>query len=812
MTLKRFAFVLLCIITGLDGTNCCFATGNPPSVTITDPSFYQSGTSGTFITPETAIGLKGMAGVLLTGAYVKYADLSNWPSSQPGQIYINATQVAEQATLKTKDFGDDDSACIGASGTFYLNGVAIGYGAADTVYQLCSYINFHTHQTGVIANPQFDGTFTLTSLAYGSSANVFITDGADILPGGITSASDNGADAAIQVTNSSNQPITDALWLSPDGLSFHDSLNNKIDMWWHANWVQDIGAQIEMTDQRITKVTWSNSVTGENGTCTGTQAWSASGINLVRGDNTITVTATNAEGLTGSSSIVVASNPARRLEITIPTTQSTYSTNRPTIDIGGNVGVSASIVGSAVVSSDFSYLPDIPLDNYISINVICAAQKATLFTKDFGADDSACIGASGTFNLVGSSSTFNPNGSVEIEYTPTMTVAQLVDAINLHTAETNVIATSNGCGQIVFSSRYYGSSSAISVSNGADILSGGYSDAAVGVDAAATVTCQEGSNISDAVWNSGSGPVLMDSLGNKIELTESAATSISCLNRQLWLNANAVTWSNQRTGQTGMCARATNWTAEGIQLLPGENNILVSSTSSSGQVETKELLVNYYPPVTSGTAKQMSEGSYISLTKQVVTAGNADTGDTSAIYVEPTSRACGLRVTGASANRGDVLDINGIITTSNGEVAIDAGEPGSVKHSSAPDLKEPFLVTALGMNNKAIGGGAIGNQCGMTDARGKQIFGINNIGLLVRTWGKVKSASSETHTIVIDDGSGVGVTCQIPQNVDLPSERTNISVTGISSIKWVSDTNGDPELVYPTRLIIVRDHADIVPF
>lgn len=58
------------------------------------------------------------------------------------------------------------------------------------------------------------------------------------------------------------------------------------------------------SDSALTSVTWSNSA-GGSGTCTGTTSWSKTGIALVNGDNIITVSTTNADGKTGTDTILV---------------------------------------------------------------------------------------------------------------------------------------------------------------------------------------------------------------------------------------------------------------------------------------------------------------------------------------------------------------------------------------------------------------------------------------------------------------------------------------------------------------------------
>lgn len=62
-------------------------------------------------------------------------------------------------------------------------------------------------------------------------------------------------------------------------------------------------------DVGVTSVTWSNAATGVSGTASGSTSWSITGISLIRGSNTITVTAHDAAGNTGSAVIAVTYTP-----------------------------------------------------------------------------------------------------------------------------------------------------------------------------------------------------------------------------------------------------------------------------------------------------------------------------------------------------------------------------------------------------------------------------------------------------------------------------------------------------------------------
>ncbi len=93
----------------------------------------------------------------------------------------------------------------------------------------------------------------------------------------------------------------------------------------------------------VTQVTWSNN-RGGSGSATGITTWSITGIALQSGTNVITVTAYDAAGNTGQATLSVnyATTPPT-INITSPTTASTYTNYSDSINLGGtasdNVGV-----------------------------------------------------------------------------------------------------------------------------------------------------------------------------------------------------------------------------------------------------------------------------------------------------------------------------------------------------------------------------------------------------------------------------------------------------------------------------------------
>lgn len=135
-------------------------------------------------------------------------------------------------------------------------------------------------------------------------------------------------------------------------------------------------------------------------------------------------------------------------------------------------------------------------------------------------------------------------------------------------------------------------------------------------------------------------------------------------------------------------------------------------------------------------------------------------------YVESLDRTSGIRVVRAN---------HGVVT---GQPVYIYGTTGSLPTTEKCIVAQGITPAAgstkidpLGMNNKAIGGGAHG-QPGVSEASG-----LNNIGLLIRTTGKVVAGSVTADSFKIDDGSGVDLTIigTLPTGVDY------VTVTGVSS-------------------------------
>ncbi|MCL6629020.1 MAG: hypothetical protein K6U00_05410, partial [Armatimonadetes bacterium] len=176
-------------------------------------------------------------------------------------------------------------------------------------------------------------------------------------------------------------------------------------------------------------------------------------------------------------------------------------------------------------------------------------------------------------------------------------------------------------------------------------------------------------------------------------------------------------------------------------------------------------------PATVSSAKQMPDGTVVEISGAVVSAAWADY-----FYVEDENRSSGIRVEKSAHGlaAGTKVNVVGTLgTTADGERFISESTVSSVGSG---------VIKPLGMTNKSLGGGDIGNpgtgqgQRGVTGG-----VGLNNIGLLVQTTGIVTYI--DEHTFTIDDGSGVNVRCETPESIIVSPTWQYVSVIGISSIR-----------------------------
>jgi subtilisin family serine protease len=178
-------------------------------------------------------------------------------------------------------------------------------------------------------------------------------------------------------------------------------------------------------------------------------------------------------------------------------------------------------------------------------------------------------------------------------------------------------------------------------------------------------------------------------------------------------------------------------------------------------------------------ARLQPSDTLVKLDNLIVTAGLDQLGDR--LYVEQEDRSCGIQVRateGVIPTEGDKVRIVGMVDIISGERA--------VVNSNVLCLGRGSVPKPLGMINRDVGGSDYLVVPGVSDDEG-----LNNIGLLIRVWGKVTCIASDC--FYINDGSemqgtspnGIKVICP---NLPKPNSIGQYAVvTGISSL----ELNGD---------------------
>ena len=199
-------------------------------------------------------------------------------------------------------------------------------------------------------------------------------------------------------------------------------------------------------------------------------------------------------------------------------------------------------------------------------------------------------------------------------------------------------------------------------------------------------------------------------------------------------------------------------------------------------------------PPSIGAAKMLPDKTYVSIAGRIATSSATDF--TGFFYVEEEDRFSGIRVAVpggpvAGLLRGHVVNVIGTLGTT------DAGER---------QLTGPIVIIVgthdplapVGMPNRTVGGGDMGSpplgQYGVTNG-----VGLNSVGLLIQTWGRVMETGSGY--VVIDDGSGTPVRVDTTTLASPPDPNEYVSVIGISSLY-------KPE-AHRLRLILPRDDLDV---
>lgn len=213
-------------------------------------------------------------------------------------------------------------------------------------------------------------------------------------------------------------------------------------------------------------------------------------------------------------------------------------------------------------------------------------------------------------------------------------------------------------------------------------------------------------------------------------------------------------------------------------------------------------------------AKQLPDGTWVALHDKVVTQGSRLYYQ----YIQEPDCYAGIKVDDFNTlDLGQVVTARGYLRNIDGEFQLVTENPMS-RGALVNPLKPLFLT------NKAIGGGQLGGQDALWEWRWIKkeaayrllpTYGLNNVGTLVKTNGKLTFYQPGESFAYIDDGSYlndgnslgengttiIGLRVSLPEKIELPPLGTNLALTGISSSAKQADK--------PVRLLSLRTQEDV---
>jgi len=181
---------------------------------------------------------------------------------------------------------------------------------------------------------------------------------------------------------------------------------------------------------------------------------------------------------------------------------------------------------------------------------------------------------------------------------------------------------------------------------------------------------------------------------------------------------------------------------------------------------------------TIAAAKLLADRTFISVSGKIATSTEGDF--PGFFYLEESGRSSGIRVAFPTGAVSGLVRGKSVVTVLGSMDTTSAGERQITASVIVITSTNPLAIGSLGMSNRSLGGGDFGipplGQYGVKDG-----LGLNNVGLLVTTWGRVSYVDNVY--MIISDGSNGGVRVSTAQlAIPLPDQNDYVSVIGISSL------------------------------
>jgi len=180
---------------------------------------------------------------------------------------------------------------------------------------------------------------------------------------------------------------------------------------------------------------------------------------------------------------------------------------------------------------------------------------------------------------------------------------------------------------------------------------------------------------------------------------------------------------------------------------------------------------------TIAAAKLLADRTFTCVSGKIATSTEGDF--SGSFYLEESNRSSGIRVAFPIGAVSGLVRGKSVVSVLGSMGTTSAGERQITACIIVITSTNPLAIGSLGMNNRTLGGGNLGipplGQYGVLGGTG-----LNNVGLLVTTWGRVTATGGGY--AVIDDGSGTPVRLDTSTLADPPEVSDYISVIGISSL------------------------------
>lgn len=196
----------------------------------------------------------------------------------------------------------------------------------------------------------------------------------------------------------------------------------------------------------------------------------------------------------------------------------------------------------------------------------------------------------------------------------------------------------------------------------------------------------------------------------------------------------------------------------------------------------------------------LPDGAAVTLGGKAVTAVHAADGY---LYVEQDDRTWGVRVAGdcSGISVGDRVDVSGTM----GTLRPDGSTPSErvITANSIARVSSGSQIEPLAINCRSVGGGPTDLSAGVKD-----MVGLSNIGLLVKTAGRVTSIVDVEHLClddgsnVVDVGGSIGVLVQCP-------DTSSLEVGDIVTVTGVVEGSVPPGWTANRRFIRARTAGDV---